>query len=87
MKPMNFQCTRPLQESDPIIVLLIGDSILNGGNTTEQDNLESTILESMLSTYFDRSVRVLNMAVGSWSSIMLLPISGNPGLLMRILFY
>ncbi len=58
--------SKPLSEDDSTIVLLIGDSLVNGGNATDHDSLASTILENSLSNYFRSNVRVLNIAEGSW---------------------
>ncbi|WP_224999708.1 hypothetical protein [Cesiribacter sp. SM1] len=58
--------SKPLSESDSTVILLIGDSLVNGGNATDQDSLASTILENQLSHFFNRSIRVLNIAEGSW---------------------
>ena len=58
--------SKAVLDSDTTIILLIGDSIVNGGNLTDQDSLASTILENRLSRYFSRRIRVLNIATGSW---------------------
>ncbi|AHM62225.1 hypothetical protein D770_19880 [Flammeovirgaceae bacterium 311] len=58
--------SKPLSEADSTIILLIGDSLINGGNATDHDSLASTMLEISLSDYFNSNVRVLNIAEGSW---------------------
>ncbi len=58
--------SKPLTEGDSIRVLLIGDSVINGGAPTDQDSLASTILEDCLSKSFKKPVRVLNISAGSW---------------------
>jgi lysophospholipase L1-like esterase len=52
--------------SDTLVVLLIGDSVINGGSLTDHDSLASTKLEKRLSTTLKKRVRVLNIASGSW---------------------
>ena len=47
-------------------VMVIGDSIINGGNTTDQANLATTLLGPMLSTQLNRPVVVGNISAGSW---------------------
>lgn len=58
--------SKPLLPTDTTVVLLIGDSIINGGNATDHDSLASSILEERLSRYFSGRVRVLNIAESSW---------------------
>jgi hypothetical protein len=58
--------SKPLSSSDSLIVLLIGDSIINGGTLTDQDSLASSILEIELSKKLGKKVRVLNISAGSW---------------------
>ncbi|KQS26891.1 hypothetical protein [Dyadobacter sp. Leaf189] len=52
--------------SDSIIILLIGDSVVNGGSLTDQDSIASTILEKRFQQDFKTRVRVLNISAGSW---------------------
>src|SRR5690606_4773773 len=58
--------SKELSPADSIVVLLIGDSVVNGGSLTDQDSLASTLLENSLSTALQQSVRVLNISAGSW---------------------
>lgn len=58
--------SKPLSESDSAVVLLIGDSIIYGGNSTDQDSLASTILEKELSQTLRKKIRVLNISAQSW---------------------
>lgn len=53
-------------EKDTSVVLLIGDSMINGGNFTDHQDLASTKLEKKLSAYYNKSIRVLNISSGSW---------------------
>lgn len=53
-------------QKDSTVILLIGDSVINGGNLTDQDSLASTLLENWLSQYAKRRIRVLNISGGSW---------------------
>ena len=55
-----------IMASDTTVVLLIGDSVINGGNPTDQADLASTILEKQLSEHYQQSIRVLNISAGSW---------------------
>ena len=56
----------PVAETDTLVVLLIGDSVINGGSLTDQDSLASTKLEKKLSITLKKKIRVLNIAAGSW---------------------
>ena len=58
--------SEPINATDTTVVLLIGDSVINGGNPTDHDDLASTILEKQLSEYYKKTVRVLNVSAGSW---------------------
>ena len=58
--------SNPITEKDTSVVLLIGDSVINGGTLTDQDNLASTILEHILSKNLNQSIRVLNISASSW---------------------
>lgn len=58
--------SEPIHQDDSCTVLLIGDSIIYGGNSTDQDSLASTILERAATTRFRRKVRVLNISAQSW---------------------
>ncbi|PPK84222.1 hypothetical protein CLV84_3990 [Neolewinella xylanilytica] len=58
--------SEPISPEDSLIVLLIGDSVVNGGNLTDHDSLASTLLEKSLSDELGQKVRVLNIAAGSW---------------------
>lgn len=55
-----------LSPSDTVTVLLIGDSVVNGGSLTDNAELASTLLEKRLSAELDKRVRVLNISAGSW---------------------
>ncbi|KAA0993708.1 hypothetical protein [Dyadobacter aurulentus] len=52
--------------SDTLVILLIGDSVVNGGSLTDQDSIASTLLEKRFQKDFNRRVRVLNISAGSW---------------------
>ena len=47
-------------------VLVVGDSIINGGAHTDQQALATTLLEHKLAESLDRPVVVANIAVASW---------------------
>jgi hypothetical protein len=55
-----------ISPSDSIVILLIGDSVVNGGSLTDQENIASTILEKRFLKDFGTRVRVLNISAGSW---------------------
>ncbi len=55
-----------LSPADSVTVLLIGDSVVNGGSLTDNAELASTLLEKRLSAELGRRIRVLNISAGSW---------------------
>lgn len=52
--------------TDTTVVLLVGDSVINGGSMTDQDSLASGFLEKKLTLALKTRVRVLNISAGSW---------------------
>jgi hypothetical protein len=52
--------------TDSLVILLIGDSVVNGGSLTDQDSIASTLLEKRFLKDFNKRVRVLNISAGSW---------------------
>ncbi|MFD2934179.1 hypothetical protein [Spirosoma flavum] len=58
--------SKSINKNDTSVVLLIGDSILNGGNTIDQDDLASTLLENNLNKKLGRNIRVLNISSYTW---------------------
>lgn len=58
----------PKHKTDPteLRILMIGDSILNGGAQTDDSELASTILQRKLSDRLHRPVLVMNISAGSW---------------------
>ena len=56
----------PLTPGDGPVILLVGDSVVNGGVLTDQDDLASTRLERDLASAYGPAVRVLNVSAGSW---------------------
>jgi hypothetical protein len=52
--------------TDSLVILLIGDSVVNGGSLTDQDNIASTLLEKRFLKDYNKRVRVLNISAGSW---------------------
>ncbi|MFN4147524.1 MAG: hypothetical protein ACK4GN_16985, partial [Runella sp.] len=56
----------PIAPQDTTVVLLVGDSVVNGGNPTDHDDLASTLLEKKLTQHYQHRVRVLNVSAGSW---------------------
>lgn len=55
-------------KADPkeLRVLLLGDSVVNGGAETDQAQLASSLLEQRLSAQFQRPVILGNVSAGSW---------------------
>ena len=49
-----------------IKIITIGDSVIHGGNPTDQDELATTILSNKLSDVLKTDVQVLNISAGSW---------------------
>jgi len=58
----------PVHKSSPdeFRVMMIGDSILNGGSQTDQSELMSTLVQQRLSADMHRPVIVGNISAGSW---------------------
>lgn len=54
--------SNPLHHSDSCIVIGFGDSVLNGGTLTDQDQLATSIAEREL----NKKIRVLNISSASW---------------------
>ncbi len=56
------------KKTDPkeLRILMIGDSILNGGAQTDDSELASTILGQKLRQRLDRPVLAMNVSAGSW---------------------
>ncbi len=52
-------------EEGELRILKFGDSVLNGGLATDQDDLASTLLDEKLGGA-NNAVRVLNISAGSW---------------------
>ncbi len=55
-----------LDQDSTLNILLVGDSVINGGSLTDQDSIASAILEKRLRKEFNDKVRVLNISAGSW---------------------
>jgi hypothetical protein len=55
-----------LKQKDEIRILIFGDSVLNGGNLTDQDNLATTIAARKLADGGDQEVFIGNVSAGSW---------------------
>lgn len=59
--------SKPIDSNkDTTVVLLIGDSVINGGASTDHEKLASSILEKRVSEHFKKHIRVLNISCGSW---------------------
>lgn len=53
-------------DSNAIIILGCGDSVINGGTLTSNDSLATTMLCAELTTAWGREVQFLNIGTGSW---------------------
>lgn len=58
--------SKEVSPSDSLVILLIGDSVVNGGNLTDQDSIATTILEKRFVKKYGKKIRVLNISAGSW---------------------
>jgi hypothetical protein len=58
----------PARKADPseLRVLVIGDSVVNGGVQTDQSELATSLLQAGLARRFERTVHVGNISAGSW---------------------
>ncbi|TDE17465.1 hypothetical protein [Dyadobacter psychrotolerans] len=55
-----------VSSSDTTVILLVGDSVINGGSLTDHDSIGSTMLEKRFLKTFGRKIRILNISAGSW---------------------
>lgn len=53
-------------DSNEFRVLVIGDSVVNGGALLDDAEIATTLLERSLAKQLNRPVRVLNISAGSW---------------------
>lgn len=64
---MRGSAITPTPESGRLRILLLGDSIVNGGWWTDQSDIISEILSQQLNQTLDRqTIEVLNVSAGSW---------------------
>ena len=58
----------PREKSDPreYRVLMLGDSVINGGALVDQDELASSVVAAELTRTWGRPVLVMNASAGSW---------------------
>jgi hypothetical protein len=56
------------RRKDPseIRIMVVGDSVINGGALTDQSELATTLLEKRLTAEFQRPTIVMNVSAGSW---------------------
>lgn len=55
-----------LSQVETMNILLVGDSVINGGSLTDQDSIASTMLEKRLRKELNDKIRVFNISAGSW---------------------
>ncbi len=62
------------RKSDPneLRILIMGDSVVNGGSPTDDRELATTLIQQSLAAELKRPVRVLNISAGSWGPTNLL---------------
>ncbi|MGE5783608.1 MAG: hypothetical protein ACM3ZE_03425 [Myxococcales bacterium] len=58
--------SKPIREGSVVEALVLGDSLINGGNPTPQDALATSLLETRLQKQHGPNTRVLNISAGSW---------------------
>jgi hypothetical protein len=56
----------PLNKKDSIVILGLGDSVINGSLSIDQNDLATDILEKRLSDYYKKDIRFLNISAESW---------------------
>ena len=64
MRSDDFAMHKP--DATQLRVLILGDSVINGGNLTDQDDLATSLLQSWLAKDTGRPVGVGNVSAGSW---------------------
>ncbi|WP_428390030.1 SGNH/GDSL hydrolase family protein [Mucisphaera sp.] len=67
MRSGAFSRTREFE--DEVRVLVIGDSVVNGGTLVDHGALATTVLEERLSERLGRPVSVGNLSAGSWGPV------------------
>lgn len=53
-------------DTSALHILALGDSVLNGGSSTDQDSLATSLLSNQLSAQLNMKTQVLNVSAGSW---------------------
>ena len=56
------------KDRDTNVIIIIGDSVINGGNRIDQSRLATSLLEGYLESKFELPFKVLNISAGSWGS-------------------
>jgi hypothetical protein len=64
LRGREFSVTR--SDPDELRVLVVGDSVINGGSHVDQSNLATVLLERTLTERFGRPVLVINASANSW---------------------
>lgn len=57
--------SKPLKNGEDRI-LVLGDSVVNGGSQIDHEELATTLVENTLQHSYGNSIRVLNMSTGGW---------------------
>lgn len=63
MRSSSFATAKP---EDEFRILVFGDSVINGGNLTDQDKLATSVLQNKLTRLTNKNITVLNVSAGSW---------------------
>jgi len=71
----------PAEKTDPdeYRIMVLGDSVVNGGSLTDHENLATTMLQKQLAEEMDRPVVVANASAGSWGPPNLLAYTQTHG--------
>lgn len=58
--------SKPVNTSDSVRILGFGDSVINGGTQTDNEDLATTLIEDSLTRKYNVPIRCLNISAGSW---------------------
>ena len=64
MRSDNFLSQK--QSTNDYRIMIFGDSVINGGNLTDHNNLATTIIQNKLQKSTDNPILVANISAGSW---------------------
>ncbi|QDU70929.1 hypothetical protein Pan265_07730 [Mucisphaera calidilacus] len=61
--------SRTRDTDDGVRVVIVGDSVMNGGTLMDQSDLAAEVLRARLQAMTDRSIEVGNVSAGSWGPV------------------